>query len=196
MSKRLVVAVSGASGPVYARRFLQALLEAGGEAHLVLSKAAIGVIHEEMGIAVGGPEQWAERFLGRKSDRVIPYPAEGMHCRLASGTFRTDGMVVIPCSVGRAGSIAAGLSRDLIDRAAEVTMKEGRRLAIVPRETPLSAIALDNLAQLARVGVLVMPAMPAFYMHPKTLEDAVDFVAGKALDLFGVEHALFRRYGG
>lgn len=189
------MAVTGASGAPYAKRCLETLVEAGVETHLLLSKTAVELVKDELGISLGSTEVWGERLLGRPSDRVIVHRTEQYHSALASGGMPVDGMVVIPCSMGRLGSFAAGLSRDLIDRAVEVTLKEGRKLVLVPRETPLSPVSLENLLKLSRAGATILPAMPAFYTMPKTVADMVDFVVGKALDQLRVPHALFKRYG-
>lgn len=195
MVPRFVLAVTGASGAPYARRTLQALVGAGAEVHLLLSKTAVELVRDELGIRLGPPEEWAARLLGESSDRVIVHRIDSYHAPLASGGLPIDGMAVVPCSMGRLGSFAAGLSRDLIDRAVEVTLKEGRKLVLVPRETPLSPVALSNMLRLSRAGATILPAMPAFYTLPKTVADMVDFVAGKVLDQLGVPNALFQRYG-
>lgn len=192
---RVVLAVTGASGAAYAKRCLEVLVEAGVETHLLLSKTAVELVKDELGITLGSTEVWGERLLGRPSDHVIVHRTEQYHSPLASGGMNTDGMIVIPCSMGRLGSFAAGLSRDLIDRAVEVTLKEGRKLVLVPRETPLSPISIENMLKLSRAGATILPAMPAFYTMPKTIGDMVDFVVGKTLDQVGVPHALFKRYG-
>lgn len=194
-ARRIVMAVTGASGMPYARRCLQAFVAAGVETHLLFSKTAVELVKDELGIALGSSETWVARFLGAPSERVILHKTEQYHAAVASGGLPTDGMVVIPCSVGRLGAFAAGISRDLIDRAVEVTLKEGRRLVLVPRETPLSQTAIGNMLTLARAGAVVLPAMPAFYTRPGTVDDMVSFVVGKVLDQFGVPHALFARYG-
>ncbi len=193
--KRVILAVTGASGAPYARRCLAALVETGVEVHLLLSKTAVELVKDELGITLGSTEVWAERLLGKPTDRVIVHRVEQYHSSLASGGMLVDGMVVIPCSMGRLGSFASGLSRDLIDRAVEVTLKEGRKLVLVPRETPLSQISIENMLKLSRAGATILPAMPAFYTHPKTLDDAVDFVVGKVLDQLTISHSCFPRYG-
>ena len=187
MRRPLVVGISGASGVIYGIRLLEVLeSSADVETHLVLTKPAERTIAEETPWDV-----CAVRALA-----TVVHPVGDIGASIASGSFLTMGMVVAPCSIRTASAIAYCQADNLLTRAADVTLKEGRKLVLVPRETPLSPIALENMAKLSRAGVSILPAMPAFYTHPKTLEDAIAFVAGKALDQFGVEHALFKRYGG
>jgi polyprenyl P-hydroxybenzoate/phenylacrylic acid decarboxylase-like protein len=182
---RLVVAISGASGAIYGIRALQTLNRAGVETHLVLTDAALQTIRLETDYKKTDVER-----LATEVHRV-----DDVTSKIASGSFRTDGMLVIPCSMKTLAGIASGYSDNLLLRAADVTLKERRRLVLVVRETPLSLIHIENMATVTRAGAVVLPAMPAFYHKPKTVQALVDQVIGKALDLFGVEHRLYRRWG-
>jgi len=182
---RLVVAISGASGAIYGIRALQALKEAGVETHLVLTDAALQTIRLETEY-----ERSEVEGLATEVHRV-----DDITSRIASGSFRTDGMLVIPCSMKTLAGIASGYSDNLLLRAADVTLKERRRLILVVREAPLSLIHIENMATVTRAGAVVLPAMPAFYHAPKTVQELVDQVVGKGLDLLGVEHRLYRRWG-
>ena len=190
--RQIVVGVTGASGAVYARRLLDCLDSAGIDVHLVASPNAQRVSAEELAIK----EFTVEAFLGRPSARIILYPYQDIGARIASASFRTDGMIVCPCSSHSLGGIVAGLGDNLILRAAAVTLKEARRLVVVPRETPVSRIDLRNALRLSEAGAIVCPASPGFYMLPRTVGDLVDFVVGKLLDLLEVPHNLNTRWTG
>jgi 4-hydroxy-3-polyprenylbenzoate decarboxylase len=177
----LIVAITGASGVVYGKRLLEVLREKKVETHLVVSKAAESVIEHELGMT--------KKDLERLARHV--YCVDDLSAPFMSGSFRTDGMVIIPCSMKTLAGVAHGFSDNLVLRAADVTLKEGRRLVVVPRETPLSVVHLRNMLVVARLGVAVIPAMPAYYHRPKRIDDLVDFVVGKVLDCLGVEHRLF-----
>jgi len=183
---RLIVAMSGASGAVYGVRALEVLHDLGAETHRVLTKAALETIRLETELSRAQVEK-----LATKAHRV-----DDITSTLASGSFRADGMLVIPCSMKTLAGIASGYSDNLLLRAADVTIKERRRLVLVVRETPLSLIHIENMATVTRAGAVVLPAMPAFYHRPKTVEELVDQVVGRSLDLLGVEHNLSRRWGG
>ncbi|MFK7817617.1 MAG: UbiX family flavin prenyltransferase [Planctomycetaceae bacterium] len=213
--KRIVVAMTGASGSAYAVRLLQVLLRTDTEVHLTVSQAATQVLREELGLTVSVKDLKPESLMItneaiEKSERLqaLGFPtSDGCdtsklhyhHCMdfnagMASGSFLTDGMVLCPCSLGTLGAIAGGLSVNLIHRAADVHIKERRKLILVPRETPLSAIHLANMARLAEVGATVLPAMPGYYHQPNSLMDLVDFVVARICDQLGVEHSLMRRW--
>ena len=181
---RLIVAITGASGVIYGKRFLEALKEKNVETHLIISKAGEKMLQYELGVA--------RRDLERLASHV--YDEDLLTAPIASGSFITDGMAIIPCSMKTVAGIAHGYSENLILRAADVTLKEKRKLVVVPRETPLNAIHLRNLLELAMQGVAVIPAMPAFYHKPEKIEDLVDFIVGKVLDALGIEHNLFKRW--
>jgi len=205
-----VAGITGASGACYARRVIGALLDMGHSVHLVVSGPGRRVLRQELAFELpkglagpagpGGELSEARRFFqpgapaaagpsaGRGSLNI--YDPANVGASIASGSFPVDGMVVVPCSMATVAGIAAGQSRNLIERAADVAIKEGRRLVVVPRETPLSPIHLENMLRLARLGVRVVPAMPAFYHHPSAIDDLVDFVAGRVLAALGLESGL------
>jgi 4-hydroxy-3-polyprenylbenzoate decarboxylase len=197
-----VVGVTGASGAPYARRLLQALLESGHEVKLVVTESGERVLAIELDLRLDGPlddraEQWRS-FLGRPSgDPALElFHLRDMAASISSGSFPTSGMVVIPCSMGTLARIAAGVSSTLVERAADVTMKERRPLVLVPRESPLNEVHLENMLRLRRAGVDILPAAPGFYHRPRSIDDLVDFVVARVLDRLGVENQLFRRWTG
>jgi len=190
--KQIIVAVTGASGGPYALRLLKGLESAGRRVHLVVSPLGRKLLADECGIeTISG-----EVLLGRPCDRLSIYQHDDLSCQLASGSFLTHGMVICPCSSNTLGAVAGGLGHNLITRAACVTLKEARRLVVVYREMPASAIDLENMLRLQRAGAIICPAAPGFYMRPQSVGDLVDFVVGKILDLLGVEHALNTRWDG
>lgn len=189
--KRIVVAVTGASGAVYPRRLLQCLVAGGAEVHLVISPYGRQLFLDELGISNPTPETLA----GEEAARSITVHAyRDVGARLASGSFMTDGMIVCPCSSNTLGDIASGTGGNLITRAAAVHLKEARRLIIVAREMPISPIELENMLRISRAGGIICPASPGYYMMPKTIDDLVDFVVGKLCDLVGVPHTLNTRW--
>jgi 4-hydroxy-3-polyprenylbenzoate decarboxylase len=183
---RLIVAITGASGVAYGRRLLEILQKNSVETYLIISKAAESVIAHEL--------KMTKRELERLASYV--YDVNDVSAPIVSGSFKTDGMIVIPCSMKTLAGIAHGYSENLILRAADVTLKEKRKLILVPRETPLSIVHLSNMLNLASQGALILPAMPAYYHQPRKIEDITDFIVGKALDLLGIEHELFKRWSG
>lgn len=197
--KPYVVGITGASGVLYGIRLVQVLAELGYDMALVLSKAAPLVIQEELGVSLRSlvdKEELKVFFEPKLLERISLYANEDFTAPIASGSYPTQGMVIIPCSTGTLGAIAHGVSNHLIHRAAECTLKEGRRLVIVPRETPLSAIQLENMLKLSRLGVCVLPASPAFYAGAQTIQDLVDFLLGKVLDSLEIPHTLYPRWTG
>jgi len=178
---RLIVAVTGASGVPYAKRLLEELRARGVEIHLVISEAGRMVAEEELG-GVDKLEALADRVYDPTDLRAPP----------TSGSFRVDGMVIVPASMKTVAAIAHGYADNLIARAADVQIKEGRRLILVPRETPLSPIHLRNLLGLSLLGVRIVFASPAFYHKPKTVGELIDFIVGKVLEQLGLEHTLYR----
>ncbi|MCL5068538.1 MAG: UbiX family flavin prenyltransferase [Thaumarchaeota archaeon] len=186
MVRRLVVGISGASGVIYGIRLLEVLKDLKIETHLVLSPAAKITITAETDYTSVEVEKLASK-VHKFSD---------ITASISSGSFLTDGMAIVPCSMHTLGAIASGMADNLLTRAAEVTMKEYRKLVLAPRETPLSPIHLENMAKVARAGAIVVPTMPAFYPRPKKIEDIVDHLVGKVLDLFGIEHSLYKRWHG
>jgi len=185
-SLRLIVAITGASGVIYSKRFLEVLREKKIETHLIVSKAAEKVIEHEL--------EMNKKDLGKLARRVCS--VDDLSAPFMSGSFQTDGMIIIPCTMKTLAGIAHGYSDNLILRAADVTLKERRKLIVVPRETPLSIVHLRNMLEVAKLGVFVVPAMPAYYHKPKKIDDLVDFVVGKVLDCLGLEHKLFKRWTG
>jgi flavin prenyltransferase len=194
---RVMLGLTGASGAPYAARVLRALVDAGAEVGVVASSAGAQVIALELfGDRSLDPTGAVERFAAEHgSDAVRIWGASDYSAPYASGSARTPAVIVCPCSMATVGTIAAGGEANLIHRAASVQLKEGRRLVVCPRETPLSSIHLENLLRLKRAGAAVVPAMPAFYHLPQSIADLVDFVAGRILDAAGVEATLFRRWG-
>ena len=192
MARPLIVGVSGASGLIYAVRTLKHLLTADYNIELVASKAAYMVWLEEEGIKmpidpIAQEEFWREKCGVESLGKLTCHAFGNVGANIASGSFRTLGMLVIPCSMSTVGKMAAGLSSDLLQRSADVQLKEGRKLVIVPRETPLNLIHLRNLTTLAEAGARIVPATPAWYHHPKTINDLVDFVVARALDQFDID---------
>lgn len=183
-----IVAITGASGSIYGIRLLKVLIEQGGEPYVVVSPAGRQVMAIELGS--GDLKDHCGSTGYREEDvRDLTSP-------LASGSFLTQGMVIIPCSTGTLGAIAHGISTNLIHRAAEVSLKERRPLIVVPRETPLSSMTLQNMLTLAQAGVHVVPASPGFYHAPQSIQDLVDFVVGRVLDLMKIPHSLSKRWTG
>lgn len=184
---RLVVAVTGASGAIYAQRLLISAAQHYGEVYLMLSEQAIQVAQTELGVApTRGLAFSTLEWLGKDFPNVRLLDEKNYFTPPASGSFRHDGMVIVPCSMGTAGRIANGISNDLVTRAADVCLKEGRRLVVVPREMPWNLIMLRNLTSLAEAGATVLPACPAWYTNPTSLEELADTVVARILQQFGV----------
>lgn len=181
---RIVVGLAGSSAPIYGIRTLQALKEAGIETHLVVSDGAKRTIPLETHWTVEKIEELA----------TVVYPNHELAASISSGSFQTDGMIIAPCSMKTLSGIAHSFSQDLLVRAADVTLKERRKLVLVPRETPLHLGHLRNMVLATEMGAVILPPVPAFYHQPKTVEDLIDQTVGKILDQFHIEHALFRRW--
>ncbi|MDJ0678937.1 MAG: flavin prenyltransferase UbiX [Xenococcaceae cyanobacterium MO_167.B52] len=201
MNKPLIIGVSGASGLIYAVRSLKFLLEADYAIELVVSRGAYMVWQAEENIKIPVEPDAQEHFWREKigvfhSGKLTCHRWADMGANIASGSFRTLGMMVIPCSMSTVAIFATGLSSDLLERAADVQIKEGRPLVIVPRETPLSLIHLRNLTKLAETGVRIVPAIPAWYHKPQTIEDLVDFVVARALDQLDIDCIPINRWQG
>jgi len=190
--REIVLAITGASGGAYGLRLLDCLESAGACVHLVVSPHGRRLLADECGVG----SITAEAMIGRASGRVRIYAFDDVGCRLASGSFPTDGMVICPCSSNTLGTVAGGLGDNLVARAAQVTLKEGRRLVLVHREMPVSGVDLENMLTLQRAGAIICPASPGFYLQPKTVGDLVDFVVGRVLDLLNVAHDLRIRWDG
>lgn len=189
--KRIVVAVTGASGALYAKRLLECLTTGGADVHLVISPYGRRLFLDELAIVEPSPEN----LVGPMSAKAITvHSYRDVGARLASGSFLTQGMIVCPCSSNTLGEIASGLGGNLISRAAAVHLKEGRKLILVPREMPISQIEMENMLRISKAGGIICPASPGFYMLPKTVDDLVDFVVGKLCDLVDVPHNLNTRW--
>jgi len=199
--RRLVVAITGASGALYAVRFLKACLEADFAVDLIVSDYGHRLLIEECGLNL--KTETVEAWLGRTygvalggAGKITRHSETDMGAAIASGSQRWDAMVVVPCSMKTLSGIAHGSASNLIERTADVTLKERRPLILVPRETPLSLIHVRNLALAAEAGAALVPAMPAFYQKPATLEDLADFIAGRILGVLGTPHQLFDAWRG
>jgi 4-hydroxy-3-polyprenylbenzoate decarboxylase len=193
------VVITGASGSAYGMRLVEQLLTRGHAVTLIATTAGRQVTAYELGFDLperGGREALLDYLDVRRDARLRIVGEDDIFDAVASGTRRVDGMIVCPASMGFIGSVAAGLASDLAERAADVQLKERRPLVFVPRETPLNLIHLRNLTTLAEAGAVIVPAMPGFYSKPQTLDDAVNFVVGKVLDVLGVEHDLLKRWDG
>ena len=201
MTKPLIIGVSGASGLIYAVRALKYLLAADYAIELVASRASYMVWQAEGDIRMPAePAQqelfWREKAEVQTGGKLNCHRWGDVGDNIASGSFRTLGMVIIPCSMSTVAKIASGLSSDLLERAADVQIKEGKPLVVVPRETPFSLIHLRNLTALAEAGVKVVPAIPAWYHHPQTIEDLVDFVVARTLDTLEIDCIPLERWQG
>jgi flavin prenyltransferase len=184
--KRLVVGITGATGAIFGIRLLEALRAASVESHLVISKWGLQTIEHETPYTLRQVRDLA----------TVSYEQANMGAALSSGSFITDGMAIAPCSVRTLAAIAHGTGDQLVHRAADVTLKERRKLVLLVRETPLSEVHLENMLKVARMGVTVMPPMPAFYNQPQTVGDMVDHIVARVLDQFGIEAAFARRWDG
>ena len=198
-TKTVAVAFTGASGIAYGLRLVECLLRADARVWLMYSEAAQVVARQETDMTLpDAPEaaqrQLSERF-GAPEGRIKVFGRKDWFAPPASGSNPPDALVICPCSMGTLGRVAAGLADDLIARAADVALKEGRKLILVPRETPLSAIHLENMLKLSRAGAVILPPSPGFYHRPRSVAEVVDFVVARILDQLGVEHALTPRWG-
>ncbi|MDB5349845.1 MAG: 3-octaprenyl-4-hydroxybenzoate carboxy-lyase [Planctomycetota bacterium] len=191
----LVMAMTGASGAPIAVRLLNVLVASGRTVHLTISPSAVQVIREEMDLEVS-LSRFEPSSLGvTNPDRVVYHHSSDFKAGIASGSFRTGGMVVAPCSMSTLASIAHGITTNLITRAADVHLKERRKLILIPRETPLSLVHLENMTAVTRAGAVVLPAMPGWYHRPKTIEDLVDFVVSRICDQLNIPNELMNRWG-
>lgn len=195
-----MVAVTGASGAIYSMRLIKTCLEMGHHIDLVPSDYGKRLLIEECGLNLKteSVEDWLDRRYGetRRTGTLRIHGERNLGAQIASGSQHWDGMVVIPCSMKTLAGIARGAASNLVERSADVTLKENRPLVLVPRETPLNLIQIENLRLAAMGGALIVPAMPAFYQQPATFEDLADFIAGRVLSLLGIPHRLFRPWEG
>lgn len=196
--KPWVVAITGASGIRFAARLIQVLNQSGKRVHLVISEPARLTMKEELGIVLPSlsAQDFADAFQISNPALIETHHPKEFTAPIASGSYPVEGMVIVPCSMGTLGAVANGLSQNLIHRAADCIIKEHRRLILVPRETPFSAIHLENMLKLARLGVRIVPPIPGFYSSEKTIEDIVDFVVGKVMDQMEISHSLYPRWTG
>jgi len=186
-ARRIIIAITGATGAVYGVRLLQHLRQAAGiETHLVISDAAVLTLHQETGLQRREVEALAH----------VVHKVRDVGAAIASGSFQTDGMIIAPCSMKTLASVAHGLSDNLIARAADVVLKERRRLVLMVRETPFNLAHLRNMTAVTEMGGIVFPPLPSFYHNPKSIEEMVDHTVARVIDLFGIEHALAPRWAG
>ena len=182
---KIIVAITGSSGVIYGIKMLEVLRTLKIETHVIIS-------------------EWGEKNIQIETEKTVDYVKSlatriyndlNMAASISSGSFRTDGMVIIPCSMKTLSSIANGYDNNLVSRSAGVCLKESRKLVLVPRESPLSVIHLENMIKLARIGVIMLPAMPGFYHKPRSIDNLIDHIVGKVLDQFGIEHQIYKRWG-
>jgi 4-hydroxy-3-polyprenylbenzoate decarboxylase len=193
-AKRIIVGITGASGALYAKRVLEGLVAAQVETYLVVSTYGRRLLHEELGIEAGGTLDLAS-LVGTADHKITLFPYRDVGASIASGSYKTDGMVVLPCSNNKLAEFAHGLGDNLISRAAQVCLKERRRLIVVHREMPLSLVDIKNMLELTQAGGIICPANPGFYHLPQTVDDVVNTVAARVLDLLDVPHQLSPRWG-
>jgi 4-hydroxy-3-polyprenylbenzoate decarboxylase len=191
----LCLAITGASGAPYALRLLQVLGRSGRTVHLTISDSGAQVLREELGLTVSLSRFKASVFGDLGPGRIVYHHHADFSAGIASGSFPTAGMVIVPCSMSTLGAIAHGITANLITRAADVHLKEHRKLILVPREMPLSLIHLENMRAVTRAGAIVMPAMPGWYHRPRRLDDLIDFVVARICDQLGIENTLMKRWG-
>lgn len=191
---RMIVGVSGASGAILSLKTIEALIEAGFDVDLVITKAGFMTFHHELGVSYATPHLLLEQLGDNISKKITLHSVNNFGATIASGSYKTEGMVIVPCSMATLAAVALGLSDNLIRRAADVMIKEKRPLVIVPREAPLSKIHLQHMSELADLGAYIVPPVPAWYTKPQTLEDVENFIVGKILDCLRVEHKLYPKW--
>jgi 4-hydroxy-3-polyprenylbenzoate decarboxylase len=199
MKKTITLALTGASGMAYGIRLLECLIKAGTRVYLIYSQAAQVVAKQELDLTLparAGEAQalFSERFKAQPGQLRV-FGREEWFAPVASGSNVADAMVILPCTIGTLAAVAAGMSDNLIERAADVTLKEGRKLVLVPRETPFSAIHLEAMLKLAHAGAVILPANPGYYHRPQSVAAVVDFIVARVLDQLGVGHDLIERWG-
>ncbi|MCK4258033.1 MAG: UbiX family flavin prenyltransferase [Halanaerobiales bacterium] len=206
--KRFIVGITGATGSIYGMKLVEELIKMDYQVYLTITKAGIEVITEELKLPIMNSDD--EKIYGELlsylskdlqmreielKKRLCYIPINRVGASIASGSFLTEGMAVLPCSMSTLSGIAHGRSMNLLERTADVMLKEGRPLLISPREMPLNTIHLENMLKLSKLGVMIVPPMPGFYYHPETIDDMVNFVVGKILDRLRIPHELFQRWG-
>jgi 4-hydroxy-3-polyprenylbenzoate decarboxylase len=187
---RYIIGITGASGSIYGVRVIEELLRGDHEVHVVLTQNGRKVLSYEL-------ERDLEEVLSelkQRGGKMVIYDIEDLFAPIASGSYKVDGMAIVPCSMSTLGEIANGVSKNLLGRAADVCIKEGRNLIIVPREMPLSSIHLKNMLTLSQLGINILPAMPGFYQRPKTVDDIINFVVGRVLIGLGIENNLYLKW--
>jgi len=192
------MSITGASGSIYGIRLIEELLGSGLELHLCISEQSFPIIRHETGIDFSGTDEAEIQKKVRahfNSDMIFCHKESNLAAPISSGSFQTEGMFVVPCSMKSLSGIANGYAQNLIERAADVTLKERRRLILAPREMPLNSIHLENMLRLSRMGAVISLPVPAFYQKPETIEDIIDFVVGRLLDIGGVGNHLYSRWG-
>lgn len=188
--KKIVVGITGASGSIYAIRLIEELLKREIFVHIICTENGKRVMKYETSIDI---DEWT-KDLKEKYSTLKLEDINNLFSGVASGSFKFDAMIILPCSMGTLAEISSGLAKNLLCRAADVALKENRKLIIVPRETPLNAIHLENMLKLSRLGVSILPAMPGFYHNPQSMEDLINFVVGKILDSLSIENSLFKKW--
>ena len=188
--KKIVVGITGASGSIYAKRLIEVLVNLGIQTNVVATEKGKQVFKYELSMDL---DTWI-RELSLKHKNIKLEDNDNLFSGVASGSNKYDAVIILPCSMGTLAQISHGLSQNLLCRAADVAMKEGRKLVIVPRETPLSTIHLENMHRLSSMGVAIIPAMPGFYHHPKSIDELVDFLVGKILDYLNINNELFKKW--
>jgi 4-hydroxy-3-polyprenylbenzoate decarboxylase len=191
--ENIIVGITGASGVVYGQRLLQALSDKSYSVHLSISDAAIKVIESELNLSLNLDDFDVSKFIDRQDHSVTYHHISNIAASISSGTFKTKAMIIAPCSMNTLCSIANGIASNLIQRSASVTLKEGRKLIVMPRETPLSPIHLESMLKLSKAQACILPAMPGYYYHPKTIDDQIDFMVGKVLNYIGIEYTPYTR---
>jgi len=201
---KYVIGITGASGSIYADRFIRQLLKYGHQVILTITESGKNVIQQELELDITGlqkedeVEEFLRNYFSMKNypERLKYFDIGRIGAPIASGSFRTDGMIILPCSMATVSAIAHGASNNLLERAADVMLKEGKKLIIVPRETPFNTIHLQNLLLLSQYNVLIIPAAPSFYHLPKTIDELVHFFIGRVMDQLGIEHDPIKRWEG
>ncbi len=186
----MVVGITGASGSVYAVRLIEELLQRGIYLHIICTDNGRKVMQYETGLDIA---EWVQE-LGKKYTHVRLEDVDNLFSTVASGSSRFDAVIILPCSMATLAEISSGIGKNLLCRAADVALKENRQLIIVPRETPLNAIHLENMLKLSRLGAAILPAMPGFYHQPQTMDDLINFVVGKIMDYLAIDNQLFKKW--
>jgi len=193
--KKYILAFTGASGQILGLRVLSELAKK-SHVYVIVSSGALSILREETGLNLSCEAPTALLRNHFKSNNIDFFPDSNLHAPISSGSFHVDGMFIVPCSMKTLASVANGLAGNLIERSADVTIKEGRALLLSPREMPLSAIHIENMLKLSRLGVRIAPPIPAFYHKPESIDEMLNFLTGKILDCMGIDNNLFNRWGG